>query len=129
MGTDLRCEATLMITREQRTLLREVAIGDPHVLGRLLSDPGPAEGSLDPTVAALLRIASLIAAGADVLAYQREVNAAVGVGASSAQVIDVLSAVTPIIGSARAMTAAPRLALALGYDVDAALESLEVEDR
>ena len=116
-------------TSEQSTLLRELALGDARVLARLLSETSPADGPLDPVVVGLVRIATLIALGADTPAYQREVNAALGAGASAAQVIDVLSRVAPIVGTTHAMSAAPRLALALGYDVDEGLETLEVDAR
>ena len=119
----------MAITSEQSTLLRELALGDARVLARLLSETSRTDGALDPVVAGLVRIATLIALGADTPAYQREVNAALGAGASAAQVIDVLSRVAPIVGSTHAMSAAPRLALALGYDVDMGLESLEVDVR
>jgi 4-carboxymuconolactone decarboxylase len=119
----------MTLTRAQSTLLRDLSLGHAAVLARLLSDTGPMEGALDPVVAGLVRIATLIALGADTPAYQREVNATMGAGASADQVIDVLARVAPIVGSTHAMSAAPRLALALGYDVDAALESLEVDDR
>ena len=56
------------------------------------------DGALDPVVAGLVRIATLIALGADTPAYQREVNAALGAGASADQVIDVLSRVASIVG-------------------------------
>ena len=36
-----------------------------------------------------------------------------------------LVAVAPLIGVARAVSAAPKLGIAIGYDVDAALEKLE----
>jgi 4-carboxymuconolactone decarboxylase len=117
----------MTITRAQSTLLRELSLGDATVLARLLSDTGPMEGALYTVVAGLVRIAALIALGADTPAYQREVNAAFGVGASADEVIDVLSRVASIVGSTHVMSAAPRLALALGYDVDAALETFEVD--
>ena len=119
----------MAITSEESTLLRELALGDARLLARLLSETGRTEGALDPVVTGLVRIATLIALGADTPAYQAEVNAALGAGASAAQVIDVLSRVAPIVGSTHAMSAAPRLALALGYDVDKGLESLEVDAR
>ena len=72
--------------------------------------------------------AALVALGADVPAYQREVNAALAAGASNDAVIATLRRVAPIVGTNRTMSAAPRLALALGYDVDASLESLEAAD-
>jgi len=117
----------MAITREQSRLLRGLSLGDPAVLARLLSDQGATEGALDPVATGLVRIATLIALGADTPAYQREANAALAAGASAGQIIAVLASVAPIVGSTHAMSAAPRLALALGYDVDAALESLDVE--
>ena len=117
----------MAITSEQSTLLRELSLGDARVLERLLSETSRTDGALDPVVAGLVRIATLIALGADTPAYQREVNDAFGAGASADEVIDVLSRVASIVGSTHVMSAAPRLALALGYDVDAALESLEVD--
>jgi alkylhydroperoxidase/carboxymuconolactone decarboxylase family protein YurZ len=38
-------------------------------------------------------------------------------GASDDDIVDVLTAVAPIVGLARTTAAAPALALALGYDV------------
>ena len=40
-------------------------------------------------------------------------------GASAAEVVDVLVGVLPVVGAARVVAAAPRLAMALGYDTDA----------
>jgi hypothetical protein len=39
--------------------------------------------------------------------------------------VGVLIAVAPTAGLARAVSAAPELALAIGYDVDAALEAID----
>jgi hypothetical protein len=41
---------------------------------------------------------------------------------------DVLPAVAPIAGSARVMLAAPRLAMALGYEDDAGLEGAHASE-
>jgi len=119
----------MAISSEQAALLRGLSLGDAGVLARLLSETTRTAGALDSGVAGLVRIATLIALGADTPAYQREINVALGAGISTDQIIDVLSRVAPIVGSTHAMSAAPRLALALGYDIDAALESLEVDAR
>jgi 4-carboxymuconolactone decarboxylase len=42
----------------------------------------------------------------------------VSAGASEDEIVDVLTAIAPIVGLARLAAAAPRLALALGYDVE-----------
>jgi alkylhydroperoxidase/carboxymuconolactone decarboxylase family protein YurZ len=50
------------------------------------------------------------------------VEAAFRAGASYDEIVGVLVAVLPIVGIARAVSAAPNLGLALGYDVSEALE-------
>jgi hypothetical protein len=43
-------------------------------------------------------------------------------GASIDEIVGTMIAVAPTVGLTRVVSAAPELALALGYDVDAALE-------
>ena len=43
---------------------------------------------------------------------------AADVGASESEIVDVLVAIGPVVGFARVVAAAPRLATALGYDLD-----------
>ena len=50
------------------------------------------------------------------------VTIALAAGVTSNQIVACLEAVTPVTGSARVVGCAPKVALALGYDVDAALE-------
>ena len=50
---------------------------------------------------------------------------ALAAGASIDEIVGTLIAVAPTVGLARVVSAAPELALALGYDVDAALETPE----
>jgi 4-carboxymuconolactone decarboxylase len=114
-----------MVTKAQAAFLREVALGDERALGALGIGPG-AEPPLDGRAAHLARIGALVAMDADIAAYQREVNDALAAGVSSDEVIDALVRVAPIVGAIRAMSAAPKLALALGYDVDAAFEHTDV---
>jgi len=74
---------------------------------------------LDARTLALVRLAALVAVGGAVPSYGAAADAAVGAGASAAEVVDVLVGVLPVIGAARVVAAAPRLAMALGYDTDA----------
>ena len=46
-------------------------------------------------------------------------------GASRDEMVGTLIAVIPIVGVARVVSAAPNLALALGYDVSEALERVD----
>jgi hypothetical protein len=112
-----------MLTRSQATLFRRWTLGQPEDHGQA---PWPEEGTRAAGAAAphLERIAALVALDGTMPAFQREVNGALAAGASVDDVIGVLRCVTSIVGSARAMAAAPRIALALGYDVEAELELL-----
>jgi len=74
---------------------------------------------LDPRTLALVRLAALVAVGGEVPSYAAAADDAVDGGASAAEVVDVLVSVLPVVGAARVVAAAPRLAMALGYDTDA----------
>jgi 4-carboxymuconolactone decarboxylase len=102
--------------------LRRLALNDARVAaGR--DDVGDPEASeLDPKTLALVRVAALVAIGAAVPSYGAEADAAVSAGASAAEIVDVLTAVVPIVGLPCVVAAAPSLALALGIDTDDALE-------
>nr|WP_194720132.1 carboxymuconolactone decarboxylase family protein [Cellulosimicrobium arenosum] len=71
---------------------------------------------LDPRTLALVRLAALVAVGGADPTYGAEVDAAVGAGASAAEVVDVLCAVVPIVGLPNAVAASPKVALALGLE-------------
>ena len=51
-----------------------------------------------------------------------DIDAARAAGADVDEIVGTLIAVAPTVGLARVVSAAPELALSLGYDVDAALE-------
>jgi alkylhydroperoxidase/carboxymuconolactone decarboxylase family protein YurZ len=82
---------------------------------------------LDQKTHALVRLAASLAVDAAPSSYQSNVEAALAAGASLEEVVGTLIAVAPTVGLARVVSAAPELALALGYDVDAALESHDEE--
>jgi 4-carboxymuconolactone decarboxylase len=46
----------------------------------------------------------------------------VGAGATPTEIVDVLVGVVPIVGLPRVVAAAPKLALALGHDINDILE-------
>jgi alkylhydroperoxidase/carboxymuconolactone decarboxylase family protein YurZ len=103
---------------------RRLALGDTA----FLADPG-AHGAnglvarrLDERTEALLRIAALIAVDAPESSYRSSVEAAVRGGARLEDLLAVLVSVSGAVGSARVVAAAPRIAMALGYDVEAALQ-------
>jgi 4-carboxymuconolactone decarboxylase len=81
--------------------------------------------ALDERTAALLRVAATVAVDAAPASFQSAVALALAAGATSEEIVASLEAVTPVAGTARVVQCAPKLALALGYDVDAALERLD----
>jgi alkylhydroperoxidase/carboxymuconolactone decarboxylase family protein YurZ len=85
---------------------------------------GHGTGKLEPKVRALVCLAAYVALDASPRAYERAVKAAVRSGASPDEMIGVLFAVAPVVGVARVVSAAPKLASAMGYDVDRAMEYL-----
>jgi alkylhydroperoxidase/carboxymuconolactone decarboxylase family protein YurZ len=106
-------------------LLRKLTIRDDALLQRVLAKEEcgrPAESSLDPKTHALVCIAALIAMDAAAPSYLCAVEAARAAGASDDEVVGCLLAVVPFLGEPRVVSAAPKLGLALGYDVGAALE-------
>lgn len=121
-----------MLNASQAALYRRLTIGDDTLLATLLSgmptDEVQEAPELDARCAALVKVAALIVAGGTGPAYQREVQEALAFGATPAEVTGVLVAVAPITGSAHIMDAAPKLALALGYDVEAGLEDADVRE-
>ena len=104
-------------------MYRRLTLGDEALIKALFSGAGDASETVDQRTSSLLRLAALIAVDADTPAYQCEVRDAIAAGASPDQITAVLVIVARIAGSALVMSAAPKLALALGYDVDDGLEN------
>jgi 4-carboxymuconolactone decarboxylase len=85
--------------------------------------PGPAgTPALDPKTVALLQLGVSAALGASPVCLQWSAARALAAGASKDEIADVLLAIVPVAGLGRVVTAAPGLAAALDYDVEAALE-------
>ena len=77
---------------------------------------------LDPKTAALLRLAVLVASGSSGVCLEWSTTRALAAGASEDEISDVLLAIAAVVGLGRVVAAAPDVALALGYDVAAALD-------
>jgi alkylhydroperoxidase/carboxymuconolactone decarboxylase family protein YurZ len=102
-------------------LLRRFALNDEHAVRRAVSgSPGALgyEGALEPKAAALVRLGSLLSVGAATASCRVTVDVARAAGASDEEIVAVLVAVAPVVGGARLVAAAPRLALAIDYDVE-----------
>jgi 4-carboxymuconolactone decarboxylase len=108
------------VNPDHEDLLRRLALNDERALEWLLSmrldDPAPT--GLDARTTALVRLAGLVALDAAPASYQWGVTAALAVGATDGEVVGVLAALAPVVGTARVNAAAPEFALAIGYDVE-----------
>ena len=110
--------------KHEITLCRVAIADDGYVEEVLANDRANLSAStLDPKTHALVRIAALIALDAETPAYLWTLEAARRAGASDDEIVGCLLAVLPPLGVARIVSAAPKLGLALGFDVATALEA------
>ena len=105
---------------EVERLLRLLSVNDEVSIGRVLGGTEDAELSpaLGRKVNLLVRLGALLALGAPTTSLKSTVEQAVDAGATEAEITDVLVTVAPAVGIARVVASAPRLAMALGYDID-----------
>ncbi len=107
-------------------LLRSLAAGDETALRsvldvsrRRLRDPHCGSGrALPADTSALVHLAAMLACGGSTTSLRWAVELASQAGAEDDEIVEVLVTVASIVGSARVVAAAPRLALAIGYDIE-----------
>ncbi len=78
--------------------------------------------ALDHKTAALLQLGVSVAIGSPGVCLEWGTGRALAAGASEDEIADVLLAIAPVAGLGRVVCAAPGVAVALGYDIDAAME-------
>jgi 4-carboxymuconolactone decarboxylase len=107
------------------TTLTKLAIADDSYYAALLGREGAdvAESHLDRKTHALVQLGSLVAVDATSPGYMWTIERARRSGATEDEIVGCLIAALPAVGVANVVAAAPKLALALGYDVTTALES------
>jgi hypothetical protein len=101
-------------------LLRRLAFNDERVLGMVLTG-GVGRGhrsELEPKMELLIRLAALLAVGAGTPSLREAAEQASAAGATEGEIVDVLVTVGPTIGLAGLVASAPRLATAIGYDLE-----------
>jgi alkylhydroperoxidase/carboxymuconolactone decarboxylase family protein YurZ len=103
-------------------VLRRLSIEDPELAEDLVERVGVGPCLLDPKIVALARLAALVAIGGALPTYSSLSDAAIGMGATPDEIVEVLVAIVPTVGLPRVVSAAPDVAMALGYDVADALE-------
>ena len=110
---------------------RRLTIGEPALLAAIadIDDGDRVETRLDERTEALIRVGALVALDAPQSSYHAAVEAAQLAGASLDDLLEALLVVAGSVGSARVVSAAPRIALAAGYDIDQALERSERPSR
>lgn len=114
------------MTHYEQTLRKLAVRDDAFVESMLAHDRQNVEASrLDPKAHALVRIGALIAIDAAPPSYMWTVESAMRHGATVDEIVGALIAVLPAIGSGRVVSAAPKLGLAVGYDVSHALEQFD----
>lgn len=114
----------LMITSEE--VLRRLTIGDPAYCRALMAAvPDVALSALDARGKALVRLGGSITAGSIGPMLRQRVADALDAGLSFDEVVAAMISLAPTVGIERIVASAPDLALALGYDVDGALEQLD----
>lgn len=108
--------------------LRRLAINDERLTEAEIGETADDSGRLDPKSLALARIAALVSVGGAAPSFGAQVDAAISAGTSAAQIVDVLVGVIPIVGLPRVVAAAPKVALALGHDLEIDVVEFGVED-
>jgi 4-carboxymuconolactone decarboxylase len=110
---------------DHEEMVRKLSLRDDAYIEGLLADDraNRAASQLDGKTHALVRIAALVAMDATTPCYMEAIRSAQREGATSEEILGCLVAIIPAVGIARVVSAAPNVGLALGYDVDAALEA------
>jgi 4-carboxymuconolactone decarboxylase len=101
-------------------LLRRLALNDEAVLGMVLTRSVGADRrtELGSKVELLVRLGALLAVGAATPSLREAVERALAAGATTDEIVGVLVSLGPTIGLASLVSAAPKLAMAIGYDLE-----------
>ena len=78
--------------------------------------------ALHPKTVALVQLVASVATGAPPVCVEWSTGRALAAGATDEEITDALLAIAPVTGLGRVVCAAPDVATALGYDVEAALD-------
>jgi alkylhydroperoxidase/carboxymuconolactone decarboxylase family protein YurZ len=116
--TDVRAE---QVDYEQQ--LRLLALNDASLVDDQPVILGAGPRVLDAKTVALVRLAALVGVGGAVPSYSALADDAVDLGATVAEIVEVLVEVISVVGLPRAVAEAPKLALAVGYDTEEAFEA------
>jgi 4-carboxymuconolactone decarboxylase len=117
---------SLVMVGQAQELLRRLTANEEDSVRMVLSLRPEVTGgcpafdrALTPRVRMLVRLAALVALDASTASLRWAVELASCAGADDDEIVAVLTTVAPEVGVARIVATAPRLALAIGYDVEA----------
>jgi alkylhydroperoxidase/carboxymuconolactone decarboxylase family protein YurZ len=113
------------VKADREEILRRLTLGDVTFLDALISDRGSLSGCacLDPVGESLAKLGALIGTDGSDLTWHQTVAAALDAGVTPDEVVDALVALAPSVGRTRVIAVAPKVALAIGFDVASALEA------
>jgi hypothetical protein len=97
--------------------LRSLAHGDALIEQAGGHEAHPHIPKPDARTGALLQLGALVAIGGSAAAFQRVVTDLTIAGIADDEIVAAVIALVPFVGRARIISAAPLVALALGYDV------------
>jgi 4-carboxymuconolactone decarboxylase len=106
-------------------ILRRLAIFDEGFVAAASGSDLAEISALEPKTTALLQVAVSVAISSSAVCLQWSAARALASGASRDEIAEVLLAIAPVAGLGRVVSAAPKVATALGYDVEAALEETD----
>ena len=99
-------------------ILRRLAANDERCLRSVLSGQRTYIPALDRVTRSLVQLSALLAVDAPTASLRWAVDVASTAGADDVALVQVLVAAAPTTGAAQTVTCAPRLALALGLDLE-----------
>jgi hypothetical protein len=105
-------------TEATKELLRALAQNDERRIRDVLAGSCPYGASLDRAALALVRLAAMLAVDASTTSVRWAADVAGCAGVDDATLVDVLLLVASATGAAQTVASAPRLALAVGVDVE-----------
>jgi alkylhydroperoxidase family enzyme len=104
---------------ETEALLRRLAASDEASLRSVLDLRRGSAPALDRDAHALVQLSALLAADATTTSLRWATDVAGAAGVDDVTLAEVLVAIAPVAGSAQTAACAPRLALALDFDLEA----------
>lgn len=109
---------------QHERILCRLSIRDDAYVDGLLTDRAAnlSASGLDGKTHALTQLGALVASDAAPPSYLEAIESARSHDTTDGEIVGVLIAVLPALGPTRVVAAAPKLALALGFDVTDALE-------